>query len=234
MIISILVPDQPPQNVTTESLNSTAIRVCFFPPRPVNQNGLITSFTISYIGDLFQTQTQTMDLPISPLVYPLSTMLCVILTSLEEFNTYTITVEAVNSIGNGSESVGLMELTDQAGEYNFYLLRNTIIFTIFVILAPSAPPQNFTAISGRSISLTYMPPPLIDQNGVLTSFSIEYFGVDRDTTTRNITVPASQLSLNITQLNEDTTYMIRIRASTVVGFGPFSDFITATTQVVRK
>ena len=79
-----------------------------------------------------------------------------------------------------------------------------------------------------------MPPPLIDQNGVLTSFLIEYFGVERDTTTRNITVPASQLSLNITQLNEDTTYSLRIRASTIVGFGPFSDIITATTQEAGK
>ena len=79
-----------------------------------------------------------------------------------------------------------------------------------------------------------MPPPLIDQNGMLTSFLIEYFGVDRDMTTRNITVPASQLSLNITQLEEDTTYMLRIRASTIVGFGPFSDFITVTTQAAGK
>ena len=79
-----------------------------------------------------------------------------------------------------------------------------------------------------------MPPPPIDQNGVLTSFFIEYFGVDRDTTTRNVTVPFPQLSLNITGLNEDTTYMLRIRASTSVGFGPFSDFINATTQEARK
>ena len=79
-----------------------------------------------------------------------------------------------------------------------------------------------------------MPPPPIDQNGVLTSFFIEYFGVDRDTAMRSITVPFPRLSLNITGLNEDTTYMLRIRASTVIGFGPFSDFITRTTQIPRK
>ena len=114
------------------------------------------------------------------------------------------------------------------------ILRNTIIFSSLVILAPSAPPQNVIVLSRRKIFLTYTPPPLIDQNGELTSFFIEYFGVERDTTTRNVTVPASQLSLNITQLNEDTTYMLRLRASTFVGFGPFSDFITATTQAARK
>ena len=61
-------------------------------------------------------------------------MLCGNLTNLEEFNNYTITVEAVNSIGNGPESAGVIELTDQAGEYkNFLFFGNTIIFTILVI-----------------------------------------------------------------------------------------------------
>ena len=95
--------------------------MCFYPPPPVNQNGLITSFNVFYIGDPFQNQSQTVDVPVSPMVYPLSTMLCVILTNLEEFNSYAITVEAVNSIGNGPESDGVIEETDQAGEYDFHL-----------------------------------------------------------------------------------------------------------------
>ena len=94
--------------------------MCFYPPPPVNQNGLITSFNVFYTGDPFQTQTQTVDVPISPVVYPLSAMLCVILTNLEEYNNYTITVEAVNSIGDGPESDGVIQITDQAGEYNFH------------------------------------------------------------------------------------------------------------------
>ena len=108
--------------------------MCFDPPPPVNQNGPITSFNISYTGDPFQTQTQTMDVPISPTIYPLSSMLCVNLINLEENNNYTITVEAVNSIGNGTESAGVIELTDEAGEYkNFLFYGKTIIFTILVI-----------------------------------------------------------------------------------------------------
>ena len=74
-----------------------------------------------------------MVVPIPLLEYPLSTILCVNLTNLEEFNTYNITVEAVNSVGNGPESAGVLQLTDQAGEYNFHFLRTTIIFTILVI-----------------------------------------------------------------------------------------------------
>ena len=79
-----------------------------------------------------------------------------------------------------------------------------------------------------------MPPPPIDQNGVLLNYTIEYFGVDRDTSVRSRIVPASLLSLNITGLEEDTMYSFRIRASTSVGFGPFTDPITATTQEARK
>ena len=101
-------------------MNSTAIQACFYPPPPVNQNGLITSFNVFYIGDPFQNQTQTVNVPVSPVVYPLSTMLCVNLTNLEEFNSYTITVKAVNSIGDGPESDGVIQITNEAGEYNFH------------------------------------------------------------------------------------------------------------------
>ena len=94
--------------------------MCFYPSQPVNQNGPITSFSVSYTGDPFQTQTQTMVAPVSTVVYPLSTMLCVNLTNLEEYNNYNITVEAVNSIGDGPESDGVIQITDQAGEYNFH------------------------------------------------------------------------------------------------------------------
>ena len=79
-----------------------------------------------------------------------------------------------------------------------------------------------------------MPPPPIDQNGVLTNYTIEYFGFVRDRSVRRRIVLASFLSLNITGLEEDTTYSFSIRANTSVGSGPFTDPINATTQEARK
>ena len=63
-----------------------------------------------------------MGVPVSPVVYPLIIMFCDNLTNLEEFNNYNITVGAVNSIGNGTRSDGVMQLTDEAGKCNFHYL----------------------------------------------------------------------------------------------------------------
>ena len=71
-------------------------------------------------------------------------------------------------------------------------MNNTRNCNFILIIAPSAPPQNFTAIGGENISLTWIPPPFIDQNGVLVDYFIEYFGIERDTHTRNTTIPSSQ------------------------------------------
>ena len=88
-------------------------------------------------------------------------------------------------------------------------MNNTRNCNFILIIAPSAPPQNFTAIGGENISLTWIPPPFIDQNGVLVDYFIEYFGIERDTHTRNTTVPSSQHYSIIFGLDEYTTVPIQ-------------------------
>ena len=102
------------------------------------------------------------------------------------------------------------------------------------VLAPSAAPQNSTPISGLNITLSYMAPPAIDQNGIITNYTIVYFGIDRDSAIRTITIPPDQFSVNITGLEEDTTYSFRIAANTIVGRGPFTQPVIASTQTARK
>ena len=98
-------------------MNSTAIQVCFYPPPAINQNGPITSFNIIYTGNPFETSPQNVPVAVSPVVYPLTGMLCENLTDLQEFNNYTITVVAVNVIGDGPQSNNITERTEsQAGE----------------------------------------------------------------------------------------------------------------------
>ena len=111
-----LAPEQPVQNISTESLSSITIQICFYPPFPVNQNGPLTSFNILYTGNPFDAQTKNLTIPISPAVYPLSTMFCANLTNLQEYNNYTVSIEAVNANGDGPASVGTVEQTDSSGE----------------------------------------------------------------------------------------------------------------------
>ena len=117
LIPFFLAPNQPPQNLTVVSQNSTVIQVCFYPPPSDNQNGPLTLFNISYSGHPLDTLTQRMSVSVYPEVYPLTNMLCCNLTNLQEYNNYTIRVKAVNTNGDGPESVEVVGQTDEAGEY---------------------------------------------------------------------------------------------------------------------
>ena len=97
--------------------------------------------------------------------------------------------------------------------------------------APSMPPTNFTAtvISPTSIEVMWEPVPLIDQNGVITRYEVEYVASMFSTLALvNYTLP-STLAINLTGLEEYVEYSIRTRAHTTVGAGPFSQPVTATT-----
>ena len=114
-VILFLAPNQLPQNITVISQNSTVLRVCFYPPPSVNQNGPLTLFNISYSGHPLDTLTQRMSVSVYPEVYPLTNMLCCNLTNLQEYNNYTLRVKAVNTNGDGPESDGVVGQTDEAG-----------------------------------------------------------------------------------------------------------------------
>ena len=93
---------------------------------------------------------------------------------------------------------------------------------------PSSYPQNFlvAASSSRSATITWEPPQLTEQNGIIILYTI------------NVTIAGSgemfQLtstttSLTVSTLRPFTTYFCIIAASTSVGIGPFSMVVTLQT-----
>ena len=114
-----LVPSIPPQNVTTQALSPVSIRVTFTPPIAINQNGLISSYNVTYIGQTFDTAIQFVTVNVTNAIYP-STVdtLSVDLTGLQEYNNYTVRVSAVNQIGASPFSDGIIQITDIAGLSN--------------------------------------------------------------------------------------------------------------------
>ena len=112
----ILAPTSPPQNVTTEASNPTTIRVTFTPPIAINQNGLISSYNVTYIGQTVDTTTQFVTVNVTNAIYP-STVetLSVNLTGLQEYNNYTVRVSAVNQMGASPFLDGIIQITDIAG-----------------------------------------------------------------------------------------------------------------------
>ena len=87
-------------------------------------------------------------------------------------------------------------------------------------------------ISSTAIRVSWNPVPLIDQNGVLTQYEVEY----NQTTFSEVsmynttTVNSTTLMVDLTGLEEDVEYSIRVRAYTSVGAGPYSNVVMETTQ----
>ena len=105
-----------------QTLGTQSIRVTICPPPQIDQNGLITGYTVSYTGNPFDTSTQSMIVSVS-FSYPATATECstTTLTGLEEFNNYTVTVRAVNSIGSSDASSGVTAQTNAAGSnYTMY------------------------------------------------------------------------------------------------------------------
>ena len=70
--------------------------------------------------------------------------------------------------------------------------------------------------------------PVIDRNGIITMYEVEYNQTDFDIgTTQTLTVASTTAEL--TQLLEYVEYSVRVRAYTEAGFGPYSDAIYETT-----
>ena len=112
-----LVPAAAPTNIVLQTLGSQSIQVTICPPPQIDQNGLILSYNVSYTGDPFDTSLQSVTVSVS-LSYPATTCINTNLAGLEEFNNYTITVRAVNSIGSSDPSIVETAETNAAGKYS--------------------------------------------------------------------------------------------------------------------
>ena len=91
--------------------------------------------------------------------------------------------------------------------------------------APSSSPTNLqtSVLSANIISVTWDPPVSIDQNGIITHYTLTYKGIERDTTSRDIVLYSNQSYFTnyiLTALDEYTYYDVDVTASTSAGTGP--------------
>ena len=115
MHVFYLVPDATPTISSLNLISAQSIRVTICPPPGINQNGLITGYAVSYTGDPFDTSTQAVTVNVS-LSYPATACINTTLTGLEEFNNYTVSVQAQNSVGVSNLSLGMIAQTNEAGK----------------------------------------------------------------------------------------------------------------------
>ena len=89
-------------------------------------------------------------------------------------------------------------------------------------------PQNFVAVASnsRSATVTWNPPPMAQQNGIIILYTINVTVADSG---EMFQLTSTTTSLTVSTLQPFTTYFCIIAASTSVGMGPFSTVVTLQT-----
>lgn len=91
---------------------------------------------------------------------------------------------------------------------------------------PSAPPQDIscTSPSSTSILVSWKPPPVENQNGIITAYSIKYIEIDGEDVKPHeiLGISSDSTQYLLEQLEKWTEYRISVTAHTDVGPGPES------------
>ncbi|CAB1433282.1 unnamed protein product [Pleuronectes platessa] len=102
---------------------------------------------------------------------------------------------------------------------------------------PSAPPQDIkcSSTSSTSLRVSWHPPPVKSQNGVLAGYRVRYEVVgpsegDDDEAPDEPTVPATEEQVLLQRLEKWTQYHVTVSALTVIGPGPESEPLLCRTD----
>ena len=85
------------------------------------------------------------------------------------------------------------------------------------------------ATSSTEIMVTWEEVLPIDQNGIITNYEVRYEPLQFTESLSIMFVNTTDMTVNLTNLQEYVEYNISVRAYTSVGFGPFSTEITERT-----
>ena len=119
---------------------------------------------------------------------------------------------------------------------------------VYLPLVPTLEPENVTVskITFQSFVLSWDPPLLLQQNGILIHYQVTIMETQIHYTDNGTEITGMQTYSNrtynvsegrtqlIDMLHPDYNYTVRIAAATEVGIGPFSDAITVRTDMDGK
>ncbi|XP_021701131.1 protein sidekick isoform X3 [Aedes aegypti] len=196
------VPEAPPTNVRVSALNSTAIRVWWKPPNPQQINGINQGYKIQawryeiIDGEEHESEAKVLTVPPS-LLDPLAEQDTVV-TGLDKFTTYNITVLCFTDPGDGERSYPVEVKTKEDVPDEVSSLQ-------------------FDDVSDREVTVMWTPPKQI--NGILTGYQVKYQIKDQPDTLKTFNLSADSNSLKIVNLMATTHYWFEVTASTAVGQG---------------
>ena len=225
-----VVPTAVPANFLTTAITPTIIKVSWDPPPIYFQNGVITSYTLTYIGVQRDTTLETVTVSVVNGTYVLP-----ILTGLQENTDYSITLRANTIVGPGP-STTLVQLTLQDGELLSTLYYTYYLLYVHLTLVPDGAPRNLSlSTTDTSIQVNWSVPSLDDLDGDLTGYVVIYYGYIIDTEEREEVIYTSSeedQTLTLYGLQEYTYYFVSVQAITV-GRGASISNTTRTLQASK-
>ena len=192
----------------------------------IHQNGIIINYEVQFEPLHFTEELMTDTIN--------TTNLSANITGLEEHVEYNISVRAYNSVGPGPYSDPVTERTLEDGKVPMILfyVSSVVLYNIMGISTePEASPENVraTATSSTTIMVTWEEVPAIHQNGIIINYEVQFEPLHFTEELMTDTINTTNLSANITGLEEHVEYNISVRAYNSVGPGPYSDPITERT-----
>uniref|UniRef100_A0A6Q2ZCL5 Receptor-type tyrosine-protein phosphatase F n=1 Tax=Esox lucius TaxID=8010 RepID=A0A6Q2ZCL5_ESOLU len=191
------VPGAPPRKLEVEAVNSTAIRVTWKPPLPGKQHGQIRGYQVIFSrlenGEP-RGQPNIMDVALPEAQVLLRILLEAIITGLHSETTYSVTVAAYTTKGDGARTKAKVITTTGA--------------------VPGRPTMMISTTIGNTALIQWQPPK--DIVGELMSYQLQY-KCQEDTVIGRVIFTDNHYT--VTGLHKGATYVFRLSASNRAGIG---------------
>ncbi|XP_034147280.1 receptor-type tyrosine-protein phosphatase F isoform X15 [Esox lucius] len=195
------MPGAPPRKLEVEAVNSTAIRVTWKPPLPGKQHGQIRGYQVIFSrlenGEP-RGQPNIMDVALPEAQWNIdqSTEYEAIITGLHSETTYSVTVAAYTTKGDGARTKAKVITTTGA--------------------VPGRPTMMISTTIGNTALIQWQPPK--DIVGELMSYQLQY-KCQEDTTYTSREFKSTDNHYTVTGLHKGATYVFRLSASNRAGIG---------------
>uniref|UniRef100_A0A674KJ94 Receptor-type tyrosine-protein phosphatase S n=1 Tax=Terrapene triunguis TaxID=2587831 RepID=A0A674KJ94_9SAUR len=201
-------PSAPPQDISCTSPSSTSILVSWQPPPVEKQNGIITEYSIKYIGIDGEDDKPHEILGIA------SDTTQYLLEQLEKWTEYRISVTAHTDVGPGPESLSILIRTDED--------------------VPSGPPRKVEveAVNSTSVKVSWRSPVPNKQHGQIRGYQVHYVRMENgepkgQPMLKDVMLADAQWEYDdtaehemiISGLQPETTYSLTVTAYTTKGDG---------------
>ena len=192
-------------------------------------------YHINYIGlELQNTSTNSSSLMGTDNITAVNLMYQIILTGLEEANTYDFTVVSTNCIGNtNSQTMSFTTLPACKSTTILWVVFKLMYVTFFYFSVPVAPPSNLinTTFLPRSATLYWDAPVRVDQNGEIVGYNLTCMQTNGGQVSGlTATQSSPETMFTIPVLVPFTEYTCRLSSINVVGEGPDTQLRFETAQ----